>query len=254
MQMNMPTQWLQQIEQVCATVGIHQVDLLLDQAAWNNCAVPALQQLRPKVPWFSLFTGTPEENLLDQAPLLMRLDLSLWQHKAWLEELLGACAADARLLVVISPLPFEVLSHALQALSQMQWGGQAGLLRFYDPRIFPMLMASILTQEQREQYLQVACYWGWLDRDDQSQWLQGNCLKDQNTLDIRPFVDLSDEQCELIGRIADTQKLLNGGEFDHLEDSKERRFALLYSKVAQANQENYFGDLSDYVKRPSEKH
>ena len=140
-----PAQWQEQIEQVCVRVGIQQVDLLLDQSAWNNSAVPALKILKPPVPWFSLFSGTPEENLLDQAPLLMRLDLSHWQHKAWLEELLTHCAADARLLVLISPLPFEVLSHALQALSQIKWGGQGGLLRYYDPRIFPLLMTSILT-------------------------------------------------------------------------------------------------------------
>ncbi len=244
-----PTQWQNQIEHVCATVGIQQVDLLLDQAAWNNCAVPALQQLRPEAPWFSLFTGTPEENLLDQAPLLMRLDLAHWQHKAWLEELMTHCAADARLLVAISPLPFEVLSNALQALSQMKWGGQAGLLRYYDPRIFPVLMSSILTREQRAEYLQITCYWGWLDRDNQPQWLQGNCLTHQNDIEVRPFVDLSDQQCELIGCIGDAQKLLHGGKFDHLEESQERRFALLYPLAVQASQENYFGDLNEYMKQ-----
>ncbi|EGH67790.1 hypothetical protein PSYAC_23329, partial [Pseudomonas syringae pv. actinidiae str. M302091] len=45
MQMTTATQWQEQIEQVCANVGIQQVDLLLDQSAWNNCAVPALKML-----------------------------------------------------------------------------------------------------------------------------------------------------------------------------------------------------------------
>ncbi|MGY2184479.1 DUF4123 domain-containing protein, partial [Pseudomonas agarici] len=102
--------------------GLQQVNVLLDQADWNNCAIPALKMLRPQVPWFSLFSGTPEENLLGQAPLLMRLNLTHWQHKAWLEELLTQCATEARLLVVISPLPFDTLSQALQALSQVKWG------------------------------------------------------------------------------------------------------------------------------------
>lgn len=135
--MTTPTQWQEQIEQVCASVGIQQVDLLLDQSAWNNCAVPALKMLRPEVPWFSLFSGTPEENLLDQAPLLMRLDLAHWQHKAWLEELMTHCAADARLVVVISPLPFEALSHALQALSQMQWVGRQACCVITTREFFP---------------------------------------------------------------------------------------------------------------------
>ncbi|NAS99898.1 hypothetical protein CU664_26865 [Pseudomonas syringae pv. actinidifoliorum] len=249
MQMTTATQWQEQIEQVCANVGIQQVDLLLDQSAWNNCAVPALKMLRPEVPWFSLFSGTPEENLLDQAPLLMRLDLTHWQHKAWLEELMTHCAADARLVVVISPLPFEALSRALQALSQMKWGGQAGLLRYYDPRIFPLLMSSILTTEQRGEYLQAACYWGWLDRDDQPQWLQGNCQAHQGGIDVSPFLDLSDQQCDLIGCIGGAQQLLDGGDFDGLEESRELVFAFLYSLVVQASQENHFGDLTEYVRQ-----
>lgn len=247
--MKTPIQWLEQIEQVCTTAEVQQVDLLLDQAAWSKCAVPGLQQLSPKVPWFSLFTGMPEENLLDQAPLLMRLDLSIWQHKAWLEELIEHCAADARLMVLISPLPFEELSHAVQALSQMQWGGQAGLLRFYDPRIFPVLMNAILTGEQRAEFMQVACFWGWLDRDDQPQWLQSNCLTKQRGIEVSPFVELSDEQCEMIGRISDAQKLLGDGKFDHLDDSQERRFEMLYSIVMQASRENYFGDLGEYARQ-----
>lgn len=244
-----PAQWQEQIEQVCARVGIQQVDLLLDQSAWNNSAVPALKILKPPVPWFSLFSGTPEENLLDQAPLLMRLDLSHWQHKAWLEELLTHCAADARLLVLISPLPFEVLSHALQALSQIKWGGQGGLLRYYDPRIFPLLMTSILTAEQRTEYLQVASYWGWLDRDDQPQWLQGNCPAEQAGIVISSCMDLSDGQCDAIGCIGDAQKLLDGGNFDAVDQPRELVFASLYSLVVQASQENHFGNLTEYVRK-----
>lgn len=244
-----PTEWQEQIEQVCASVGVQQLDLLLDQTSWNNCAVPALKMIRPEVQWFSLFTGTPEENLLDQAPLLMRLDLEHWQHKAWLEELMTHGAVDARLLVVISPLAFEALSHALQALSQMKWGGQAGLLRYYDPRIFPRLMSSILTPEQRAQYLQIACYWGWLDQDDQPQWLQGHYPTHQGATQVSPFLTLSDQQCDLIGCIGDAQQLLDGGDFDDVEDSRELRFASLYSLIVQASQENHFGDLTAYVRK-----
>lgn len=249
MKMATPTEWQEQIEQVCASVAIQQVDLLLDQTAWNNCVIPALKMLSPEVPWFSLFSATPEENLLDQSPVLMRLDLTHWQHKAWLEELMTHCAVDARLLVVISPLPFEVLSHALQALSQIKWGGQSGLLRYYDPRIFPLLMASILTDDQRAVYVSVACYWGWLDRDDRPQWLQGNCQTYQGGTQVSPGMDLSDQQCDLIGCIGDAQRLLDGGNFDDLGEGPEQRFASLYSFVIRASRESYFGDLAEYVRQ-----
>jgi hypothetical protein len=247
--MKTPTQWLEQIEQVCASAELQQVNLLLDQADWRHCAVPGLQALSPKAPWFSLFTGTPEEKLLDQAPLLMRLDLTLWQHRAWLQELIEHGASEARLMVLVSSLRFEELSHALQALFQMQWGGQAGLLRFYDPRIFPVLINAILTREQRAEFLQVARFWGWLDRDGQPQWLQGSHRKQQEGIQVSPFVEISDEQCARIGCIGDAQRLLKGGKFDHLEGTKEQRFNLLYSLILQAGQENYFGDLNAYVRQ-----
>ena len=110
--------------------GIQHVDLLLDQTAWHNYALPGLRQINPPVPWFSLFSGTPEENMLDHAPLLMRLDFGHWQHEAWLEELITHCATDARLLVLVSALDFEALAHALRALLQFNWGGCPGLLRY----------------------------------------------------------------------------------------------------------------------------
>nr|WP_232917002.1 DUF4123 domain-containing protein [Pseudomonas corrugata] len=244
----MASKWQDQIEHVCAAADVSRVDLLLDQTDWNNCAVPALKQIRPEIPWRSLFSGTPEENLLEQAPLLMRLNLAHWQHRAWLEQLMTHCATDARLLVAISPLPFDALSHALQALSQMKWGGQTGLLRFYDPRIFPLLISSILSDEQRTHYLLPVSYWTWLDRDNQSQWRRG-ASQARDSIEVPPFVELSDEQCDLIGCISDAQQMLNGGEFEHLEDSKEERFALLYRLVVQASKENCFGDFVGYVKQ-----
>ncbi|UVM75051.1 DUF4123 domain-containing protein [Pseudomonas alvandae] len=243
-----PSEWQDQIEHVCAAADVSRVDLLLDQTGWNNCAIPALKQIRPEISWHSLFSGTPEENLLEQAPLLMRLDLAHWQHRAWLEQLMTHCATDARLLVAISPLPFDALSHALQALSQMKWGGQPGLLRYYDPRIFPLLISSILSDEQRIHYLLPVSYWTWLDRDDQPQWRRG-ASQAQGNIEVPPFVELSDEQCDLIGRISDAHHVLNSGQFDQLEESQEQRFALLYRLVVQASKENYFGDLVGYVKQ-----
>ena len=87
----------------------------------------------------------------------------------------------------------------------------------------------------------------WLDRDNQSQWRRG-ASQARDSIEVPPFVELSDEQCDLIGCISDAQQMLNGGEFDHLGDSQEERFALLYRLVVQAGEENYFGRLNEYVK------
>ena len=163
--MNLLTQWQEQIDRALAEAGVLHIDLLLDQTGWGHSAIAALQQLSPAAPWYSLFTGTPEETLLHHAPILMRLDLQHWQHKAWLEELVEVCVNESRLLLLVSPLPFETLSQHLRALSQVQWGGQGALLRFYDPRILPELLGGILTSEQCLPFQKLASYWSWLDRD-----------------------------------------------------------------------------------------
>jgi hypothetical protein len=243
-----PIPWQDQVEHVCATAGVHSVDLLFDQAAWHTDLIGALEQIRPAIPWFSLFTGTPEEHMLDQAPLLMRLDLTHWRHKAWLEELLTHGAADARVLVVISPLAFETLSHALRALSQIRWGGKAGLLRYYDPRSFPLLMSSIFTDQQRTEFRQLAFFWGWFDRDEQMQWLKGHALGGKSAVHVSPFLELSDEQFELMGCISDAQELMNSGEFYQALGGREQRFSLFYSLALKASRENYFGDFHEYVR------
>lgn len=104
------TLWQDPIKRVHATVGVRHVDLLFDQSAWHTDLIGALEQIRPVVLWFSLFTGTPEENLREQAPEFMCLGLRSWQHKAWLEALVTHCAPNTCLLFVISPLSFETLS------------------------------------------------------------------------------------------------------------------------------------------------
>lgn len=244
-------QWQEQIEQVSAELNSQYLDVLLDQTSLNSCAIAAMKILKPEIPWFSLFNATPEENSTEHAPLLMRLDLAHWKHKAWLEEMMSHCATDARLLVLFSPLTFEALSRSLQALMQIRWGGQDGLLRYYDPRIFPVLMKSILTDDQRAEYLRVAIYWSWLDRDEQPQWLQGGGQTPTEGMQIGSPMDLSDQQCDSIGAISDAQRLLVDHAFDALGPTQESRFAKLHAAVMQASEENYFGNLANYVRRKS---
>jgi len=246
--------WLQHIEKVCASVETQQVDLLLDQTGLAHSVIQALHQIQPGIPWFSLFSETPEENLLDQAPILMRLDLGHWQHKAWLEELIASCAADARLMALISPLGFESLGKALQALLQTLWGGQSCLLRYYDTRVFPVLMTSILRPEQRALFLELTSYWGWLDRDGATQWLPGTCLRETREVMPSEGLTLDDRQADLIGSISDAQTLLNGGRFNALADTREGCFQRLYQLVLQAGDQGYFGDLKKYVALQLKEH
>ena len=97
--------WLEQIETLCAGANQRHVDVIVDQAGWSMSVLPAVTRMKPAMPWFSLFTDTPEEALLDDAPILMRFALDDWAQKMWLEELLTEVAPLSRLILLISPLP-----------------------------------------------------------------------------------------------------------------------------------------------------
>lgn len=243
-----PTQWLEQIEHTASEVGLHHVDLLLDQTGWPASAIPTLQRIHPAMPWFSLFSGTPEEPLMEQGPLLMRLDLQQWQHKAWLEDLIKNAGKDSRLLLLVSPQPFEDLGLALQGLSRMQVGGQPGLLRYYDPRIFPWMLRDILDDQQREFFLQVASFWSWLDRDGQPQWQQGTCNVDPVPLDVPEPIKLTDAQYERFGCISNAQRLMTERVFDVSGISKELLFSQMYGLARKFSDEGYLGGIKEYIK------
>ena len=114
--------WLEQITDMVAAAGLNHVDVLIDQANCDLAILPGLALMEPAMPWFSLFSGLPEEALLEQAPLLIRISLDEWRHKSWLGELVEHLAPQSRLLVLLSPLPFESLAKTFQGLSQLEAG------------------------------------------------------------------------------------------------------------------------------------
>lgn len=240
-------EWREQIDRALAEAEVQHLDLLLDQAGWAHSAIAALQQLSPAVPWYSLYSGTPEESLLHHAPILMRLDLQHWQHKAWLEELIDVCLKDSRLLLLVSPLPFDTLCLHLQALSQVQWGGVEAVLRHHDPRIFPELLGGILTPEQCSRFQQLASYWSWLDRDGQPQWMAGTHDPDSEYPVPPSGLVLSDRQYERVCCIVDAQGFLDDARFSALGESREQRFAHLYRLACEANDADDFGPLDAYL-------
>lgn len=244
----MPELWLEQIENTAAEVGLHHIDLLLDQTSWATSAIPTVKRIQPEMPWFSLFSGTPEEPLIEHGPLLMRLDLQQWQHKGWLEDLIEHAGSDSRLLLLVTPQPFEDLSLALRALSRMQVGGQPGLLRYFDPRVFPLMLSDILDQEQCGAFLKVASFWSWLDRDGQPHWQLGTCTADPQPLDVPEPVALSDAQFEAFACISNAQKLIGKQLVAGEGLSKEQIFSQLYNWARAASAEGSFGDFESYVR------
>lgn len=239
--------WLDQIESLCGSANLKHVDIIVDQAASGISLLPALGAIEPTIPWFSFFSGTPEETLLAQAPILMRCSLDDWRHKAWLEELIQQMGHTPRLMLLISPMPFDVLAKTLQGLSQLEWGGQSGLLRFYDPRVLPTLLASVLSPEQKEQFLCVALFWSWLDRDQRPIWQPGTYCSDQILAETALRIVLTDAQYDRLGSISDAQKLISIAKAQFPTLSIEECFTRCYRVVLNASQENYFGDLNIYA-------
>lgn len=241
--------WIAQVESLCGAANVGHVDVLIDQAAWDVSILPGLHLLQSSMPWFSLFSGMPEESLLTQAPILMRISLDNWRHKAWLEELIEQAGPLPRLMLLISPIPFDALAKTLQGLSQLEWGGQSGLLRFYDPRVMPTLLASVLNAEQKEQFLRVALFWTWLDRDQQPVWQPGTYRSNQLATATSTAIAMTDDQFDRLGSISDAHSLLGVAREKFPELSYEQCFACCYRVVLQASSENYFGDLKLYAKQ-----
>lgn len=240
-------EWLEQIDHTCAQVGIGHVDLLLDQANWIDAALPVLRVMRPVAPWFSLFEGKPEEHLLHQAPLLIRLDIAQPEHRGWLKECLRYYSIN-RLLIVLSALSFQDMCQASQVLSQARWGSGVGLLRYYDSRIFPVLMRSILTPAQRQLFESTAAYWSWVDRDEKPQWMEGGDGSRRMPAVIPDFLELTDQQIDQLACISSAQSLLDEDPTVVEGPDNESRFMTLYGWAVRAGEENYFGHFSDYAR------
>jgi hypothetical protein len=244
--------WIEQIKSLCASADVGHIDVVVDQAGWELSVLPALRSIQT-MPWFSLFSGTPEESLLEQAPILMRFSLDKWRHDAWLEELVKHLWGLPRLIVLISPMPFDALAATLQASSQLEWVGQTGLLRFYDPRVLPQLLSNVLTAEQKERFLSVALLWSWLDRDQQPTWQSGTYRSNQVVVEPPHPISLTDAQFDRLGSIGDAQTLLGIAKAYFPSTSYEQCFTRCYRLVLQASEESYFGDMHAYARLNFEK-
>ncbi|CAM4003573.1 DUF4123 domain-containing protein [Rahnella bruchi] len=237
-------QWLSQAENLCVRAGQGHIDVVVDQAGWPSPLLEALRHLDPPVSWHSLFEGTPEEALADQSPLLMRLHWSIWQHKAWLSELMLHFQGTPRLLLAITPLPFEQLTQHLHTLADIRWGEQTGLLRFYDTRIFPLLFSHVLTPEQQSAFSHLALLWSWQDRDQKIVWKAGTYAPGNMLLEKPEPLSVEDTQIELLGCITDAQNLMP--QFERGSLAREQHFSRCFDVALDASRNGYFGELVNY--------
>ncbi|CAM3920987.1 putative type VI secretion system protein VgrGA [Pseudomonas reidholzensis] len=121
-------------------------------------------------------------------------------------------------------------------------GGCLGLLRYYDPRLFPLLFSHVLSHEQQQNWLGPTVFWSWLDRDGIAQHLAGTAeLPGQ----LGPFcpVELSDDQLDTLCCASDaTLAIEQLAEAFPSDWGAERRFQACYSAMLDASKAGLFLD------------
>ncbi|MGV6395038.1 DUF4123 domain-containing protein [Pseudomonas caspiana] len=188
--------WFDLLEASCAQLSITCLDIIIDQSGSDMPLLPSVLSVEPAMPWHSLFTGLPEEEHDDVAPLLVRIDLAQPMQRQWLIGLMRELEGRHLLLVLASLWPFPLLAKHLGGCVEASNGGGTGLLRYYDPRLFPLLFSHVLQPEQQQRWLRPAVFWSWLDRDGEPIRLVGSADTPIIEEHFTP-VELSDGQVDI---------------------------------------------------------
>lgn len=202
------TGWMTRLQHISADIKISHLDFIVDQCGIDFSVIPVLRDFSPSLQWQSLYLGLPENDLPEEAPLLIRIALNDPQQREWFTELAQKVKKTAPLLVVGSRWPFGVLAKWLTDCTDATLEGRAGLFRYFDARIFPFLFSDILTSEQQAQLQRPALFWSWLDRDDQSALLIGNGSPHEENEKCQKIA-FSDDQFESLMCICDAEPLLH---------------------------------------------
>lgn len=230
------TQWLRQIEQVCAQLNNFTVNVIIDQAGEVPSLVQDLKRFQPKISWVSLLENEPENEFIDDAPVYLQLQLDIWQHREWFSALLRQYPDPARVLLFFSNDSFSILSKHFQALIIAEWEGRKGLLRFYDARIFSVLVETILTEQQRTYFFGLVPLWSWRDRDGCPVWLQADNAT--NDYDENVMIELNDHQYSQLGLISDIEEFIRKHSAKYPQFTQQSLFVLLWESVQDEIDEN----------------
>lgn len=228
--------WLELLEYGCTQVSTTCLDVIIDQAGRNEPILPGVLSVEPPLPWQSLFDGLPEEGAVEVAPLMIRVDFSQPLQRQWLVGLTHELQGQDQLLVLASLWPFQALAEHLGQCLEARHGRRTGLLRFYDPRVFPLLFSHVLTPDQQAPLLLPAVLWSWQDRDGKAQCLPGVAGLPLDDMQSLPLL-LSDDQIQALSccseatlAIATAEEALFGG------CSPEQRFQACYGVLLEACQ------------------
>lgn len=228
-------QWLDLLAAACAEVPTQYLDLIIDQAAGDRPLIPVVKAVHPPLPWRSLFTGLPEESAEELAPLLVRIDLHHAIQRTWLQGLLKEAAGKPQILALASTWSFDALADYLGRCLEARNGGRLGLLRYYDPRLWLLLIRDVLEPEQRRQLLRPAVFWSWPDHDGVPCRLLGLGEPEENAAAFE-LIELSDPQVDTLMCASDaTRALAKLDAADKAGRTAEQRFQLAYAAMREAS-------------------
>jgi hypothetical protein len=231
----MGSKWLEKLQASCEGLKADALFILVDQTGSNMSLVSSLNTFQPPLEWCFLFEGLPEEAMEEDAPLLIQLSLSRPLERLWLAGLLAAPVWQERILLLCSRWPFVKLAACLKQCVDAQWEGRGGILRFYDPRLFPLLMSTVLDERQRAYLLAPALFWSWQDRDGKLRMLPGEEKAPDGDESLK--IDLSDAQIEKLLCVGDTNLfILHNGGTESYRLSEEQLFMRCYNAMLEANE------------------
>ncbi|RAW82347.1 DUF4123 domain-containing protein [Photorhabdus laumondii] len=237
------TNWIAALKTAATDNDMRYLNMIVDQSGEAFSLIPELQSFSPEIKWCSLFQGLPEEIMADDAPILMRIDLTHPDQWQWMQEVILRLKEKPLLLILCSSWSFDLLSQYLIQCVDATWEGQAGILRFFDPSIFAVLFSHVLDTGQQQQLLRPALFWSWLNRDGVSNFLlgEGNA---EPVNDAVEKIDLTDKQLENLLCVSDAHRLILqlDDQNEYLEASNEQLFNHCYALMIEATDQSILLD------------
>ncbi|QCR36008.1 DUF4123 domain-containing protein [Nissabacter sp. SGAir0207] len=200
--------WLDKLLSACQGMKLDYIDIIIDQCGVDFSVIPALTGFSAEMIWGSLYEGLPEDIYQEDAPLLMRIELTEQQQVRWLYELAHETSQHAPLMAVGSFWQFSPLKTWLKNCVKAELEGREGIFRFWDARVFHYYFSTILDQKEQEQLQQPAAFWSWMNRDGAFEFFEGKGRTvDENI--PQPHITFSDAQFEKMLCLSDAKRLLN---------------------------------------------
>jgi hypothetical protein len=237
--------WLKCLLQDAETSDLEHLDLLVDATGLDYPLLQRLTELEPQPLHAMLLEGTPEHELAEQGPVLIRVLPVQPEQVGWLSELLTQLRGQSRVLALLSHWPFEPLTEHLRYCTQAQWdsGATSGILRYYDTRLLKHISGLFVGHDNRDFHAPVIS-WHWIDRDQRAQIIGGGQRKFPEYIKPSSPLMLDARQIESITARAEAEQweAIHGPIKRSYRIGKEQRVNQIYLGQLAANSKCLEGD------------